>query len=122
MEDKGLGYLRIKDVWKTVTVTDRLLLLATQVEDSDTESKALAYLQRLVSDTILSKIPGKNSASAIWRALEEKYRDKDVVDITILYGTMVETTLAGCGHNMEKYIETLGSIFCQFSDAGKLQK
>jgi hypothetical protein len=46
---KLVGYLRIKSAWDTVKATDGLLLMAMQVEDSDAESKALAYLQRLVS-------------------------------------------------------------------------
>jgi hypothetical protein len=53
--------------------------------------------------------------------LEEKYRDKDIVDIWLLYSTMVETTLTKCGNNMEQYIQTLGNIFVQFADAGKAQ-
>jgi hypothetical protein len=62
---KDARYLLNKDVWKTVIKIDGRLLSAMQVEDRDAKSQVLAYLQRMVSDTILTKFPGNNLASAI---------------------------------------------------------
>ena len=115
---KAVGYLTIKGVWSTICTKESLKKSTTEVEQDEKEAKALAYLQIIIKDEILDMFH-QASASALWKALEERYQAQDAVTITLLQNKLRHLNLKE-GGNLEEYLRELKLVFQELAGAGKI--
>lgn len=115
---KAVGYLTIKGVWSTICVEEIVSKTQKEVETNEKEAKAFAYLQSIISDDIIDSFD-QNSASAIWKALEDRYQGQDALTITILQNKLRGIFLNEDG-DFEEYLRLLKSTYKELSGSGKV--